>query len=61
MEHGVLLDFKNRGTTCTRMLWLLVIGGITTFVQFGSVGMQKAWYAEGKQATAAEIVKLVVS
>jgi hypothetical protein len=65
MEHGVLLDFKTREKTDklykSHMDWLLLIGGITTFVQFGNVGISEAYYAQGYRATAAELFTLLVS
>ena len=70
MEHGALLDFKNRDskTECfffkSKFFWLLVVGGITSFVQFGHVEMKKVYYAgmtQGKEAAAHEVVALAVS
>lgn len=69
MEHGVLLDFKNRDSKTekfwlSKMFWLLAVGAITSFVQFGHVELKKIYYAgmmQEKEAAAHEVVALAVS
>ena len=67
MEHGVLLDFKNRDSKTendfkkSKMLWVLIVGAITTIVQFGNDQIQKFYYADWNMQKGSAFATLAVS